>query len=138
MHKARSQFFDVSRAIDPLKEPSLKGFIFEAERQANDDPDFGHLYRALAEMAKEQLQILREKRSSKGTWYALVEVMHWREHVGEAIERQHERCTSKAAAITAARRLLAEHVGKFSDDITVEADLLTETEWQRRSIFFKE
>ena len=132
IREASKGFWQIANAIDDLKEPSLKGFIFEAERRSKVD-ELGFLYRAVAEMAKERLGILQERRSQKGNWYAVVEVLRWRDHVGELLEEFHVKCDGKLVAVAAGRRLLAENADKFSDDITVEARLLTETEWKRRS-----
>lgn len=126
-------FWKTCSVIDSLKEPSLKGFIFEAQQRSKDDQDYEHLYRAIAEMAERRLEILRRRRSDKGTWYALVEVTHWNgDGIGEILERFCEKCASRPHAIAAARRLLAEHANKFSVDVTVEAEILTDLEWNAR------
>lgn len=131
-------FWKIENAINNLKEPSLKGFIFEARTRSSDDPDYSLLYQVVAEMGQERLEILRAQRSDKGVWYALVEVTRWQDHVGECIERFFEKCTNKAKATTAARHLLATNAGRFADNITVEAELLTELEWKKRSKLFDE
>ncbi|WP_426229349.1 hypothetical protein [Pararhizobium sp. DWP3-4] len=129
-------FWKIENSIDNLKEPSLKGFIFEARTRSSDDPEYGLLYQAVAEMAQERFEILRAQRSDKGVWYALVEVTLWQDHIGECVERVFEKCSGKGAAITTARRLLAANANKFSENVTVEAELLTELEWIRRSKLF--
>jgi hypothetical protein len=40
------------------------------------------------------------------------------------------RCDSKKAAIEAARRLLAENAHRFSEDVIIEAKVISELEWQ--------
>jgi hypothetical protein len=42
----------------------------------------------------------------------------------------HERCTSKKEAEEAARRLLAEHAKDFSAEVSVEARVVCELEWE--------
>jgi hypothetical protein len=41
-----------------------------------------------------------------------------------------ERCDDKAAAVKVARRLLAENAHRFSEDVTIEAELFCDLEWQ--------
>ncbi|TIL29930.1 hypothetical protein [Mesorhizobium sp.] len=62
----------------------------------------------------------------------MVDVTRWDDGVGTSISNHHEWCEGKAAAIAAARRLLAAHADKFAEDITVEAEVLTDLEWQDR------
>jgi hypothetical protein len=128
-----ANFWKISSAIERLKEPSQKSFGSEARERSRDDPDFAHLYRALADMSDWCLEVQKRRRTGKGVWYAVVEVMIWRDGVGEAAERHFERCANRNQAVVAARRLLGEHAAKFSDYATVEAELLTDLEWEQRS-----
>lgn len=125
-------FWKTSSAIDSLKETSLRGFVFEAQQRSKDDPDYEFLFRAIAEMGERRLEVLRRRRSDKGVWYALVEVTRWSDGIGEILERFHERCANRPEAIAAARRLLAEHANKFSTDVTVKAEIITDLEWNMR------
>lgn len=127
-------FWDVARQIEMLKDPSLKALAFQVRQRAISDPDYAPLYRAAAELADHQLELSRRRRTGKGIWYAVVEIMAWKDGVGEAVERYFERCSSRAAAVSAARRLMAEHVHKFDAEVTVEAELLTDLEWERRGL----
>lgn len=133
LSEASAAFSEICRSVDSLKEPSLKAFAFESRKLSKEDPDFAHLYRAVADISDWQLEVLRRKRTGKGVWYAHVEVMSWREGFGEAIERYSQRCESRNDAILAARVLLSQHAEKFGDAVTVEAELLTDLEWERRS-----
>ena len=51
-------------------------------------------------------------------------------HSGEAINLVHERCNSKKEAEEAARRLLAENAKHFSAEVSVEAKVVCELEWE--------
>lgn len=126
-------FWKVPFEIERLKEPSLKSFVAEVRQRANSDPDFRHLYRAVADMAEWQLEVEKRRRTGKGIWYAVVEVLMWRDGVGETLARYYERFSNRDDAVVAARRLLAEHADGFSHTTTVEAELLTELEWERRA-----
>jgi len=93
--------------------------------------EFKHLYNALANMADDQLELLRRKRSGKGIWYAVVEVTYWREErEGEVVESFHERCEGRSAAVAAARRMFVENAHKFSHDRTVSAEIWADIEWE--------
>ena len=135
MDKIQKQFFAISHAIDDLPERSLAGFAFEARHRSQDDPDFGPIYRAFAEMAELRLAIRRKRRRNKGIWYARLSITKWDlEHIGEEIGSYFERCESRKAAIAAARRLLVEHSPKFDESTTVDAELFTDLEWESQHI----
>lgn len=134
LDEASREFWNTNLQIERLTtEPGLKGFEYEARKRSKEDPDFGHLYRALADMAKEKLDIVKRRKSSRGKWYAVVDVQYWRDNVGETVECFHECCSGKTAAILAARRLLSEHADKFSEETTVEARVVTDLEWKKES-----
>lgn len=127
-------FYRIQNALGDLSEPALAGLAFEARRLSTE---FDHpvLHRAVAELAEHQLEILRRRRKGNGIWYAYVEVMQWKTseyvgNVGTTIDTFHVKCTGKKAAVVAARRLLAEHASRFADDVTVEAFVETDLEWE--------
>jgi hypothetical protein len=113
-----------------LNELSLKGVAHEARQNAKSDVD-GPFWLAVAEAADRYREILVRRRTGRGVWYALVSILHW-----DAVRRTaetgasfHERCASKKEAEDAVRRLLAEHGKLFSADYTIEAEVLSELEW---------
>ncbi|UVK39931.1 hypothetical protein LHFGNBLO_001346 [Mesorhizobium sp. AR10] len=133
LDEATADLWKISHAIDELKEPSLKGFAYEARTRGAAFPEHGALYQAVAQMADEHLEILRRRRVGKGVWYAVVDVIMWDDnHVGTSVGRYHEECYGKQAAVIAARKLLAEHAAEFAENVTVEAEVLTDLEWQDR------
>lgn len=123
-------FWKVQLEIDRLSEPALKGFAFEARRFATEDDD-APLYLALAQIADRKLEILKRRRSEKGSWVASVEIMR-RHPAGhsETTHQYYQRCAGRTAAEEAARRLLVEHSGKFTADQTVEAFAVPDIEWR--------
>lgn len=126
-------FWKVTSTIERLKEPSQKGFGFEARERAQSDSDFPELYRALADISDWHLELERRRKSGKGIWYAVVEIMYWHDGIGEAVRRFHERCEGRDKAVAATRRMLAQHVDKFDAHTTIDAELLTDLEWDRRA-----
>lgn len=48
---------------------------------------------------------------------------------GQEIDCVEERCLNRAAALEAARRLLADNAHRFGENITVDAEVVTELEW---------
>ncbi|PSJ57399.1 hypothetical protein C7I85_22710 [Mesorhizobium soli] len=124
-------FWTISNAIDRLKEPSQKAFGFEARQRPQRDPQYSGLYRAIADMSDWQLELQRRRRTGKGVWYAVVCVIVWLDGTGDTVERYHERCGSRDEAVTAVRRLLAEHASKFDEITTLEPELLTDMEWEQ-------
>lgn len=137
LDEASADLWKISHAIDKLKEPSLKGFAHEARSRSVARPEHAPLYQAMAQMADERLEILRRRRVGKGVWYALVDTIMWDDNrVGHSLGRFHEKCEGKQAAVVAARKLLAQHAGDFAENITVEAEVLTDLEWQARCVDF--
>lgn len=133
LDEATGDLWKIAHAIDELKEPSLKGFAYEARTRGEAFPEHRHLYQAIAQMADERLEIVRRRRVGKGVWYAVVDVIMWDDNrVGTNVGRYHEECSGKQAAVVAARKLLAEHAGDFAENITVEAEVLTDLEWHER------
>ena len=122
-------FGRIAYAIDSLKEPSLKGLSFEARRRAKHEKEQAPLLEAVAQLADYRRQVLRRRKSGKGTWYAVVEIIRWDDHVGEGVASFDEPCKGREAAIVAVRRLLAEHSGKFAKDCSIEGRVVNELEW---------
>ncbi|MER9302976.1 hypothetical protein [Mesorhizobium sp. M0496] len=131
LDEATANLWKISHAVAELKEPSLKGFAHEARSRGADRPEHELLYQAIAQLADQRLEILRRRRTGKGVWYAIVGVIKWNgDHVGQSVARFHEKCEGKRSAVVAARKLLAEHAGEFAENMTVEAEVLTDLEWQ--------
>lgn len=127
-----SIMWKIPHQIGRLKEPSLRGFAFEARKLSEEDPDYPELYAAIADMADYQIELSRRKRTGKGIWYAVVNVMHWDDAFGQHIETHHQRCCDRKEAVCAARQLLTEYAPRLDHNITIETELLTDLEWQRR------
>lgn len=130
-----TEFWKFANLIGNLQEPSQKSFGFEARERSQLEPEYAHLYNALAAMSDWQLEVQRRHRTGRGIWYAVVEVMLHRQDIKayETAERSYERCGSRNEAVLAVRRLLAEHASKFTEYTTVEGELLTDLEWEQRA-----
>ncbi|UDL87017.1 PAS domain-containing protein [Mesorhizobium sp. PAMC28654] len=127
-------FWKISSAIEDLKgEPSQKSLGFEARERARADSEYAFLYRAIADISDWHLEVQRRRRTGKGVWYAVVDITMWDDdRVGRSVGRFHQECTGKQAAVAAARKLLAQHADQFAENITVEAEVITDIEWQER------
>jgi hypothetical protein len=133
--KATNGFWAILNEVQGLKEPSLKGFVYEARQQSKDDQEYRHMYDALARMGEDQLELLRRQKSGKGVWYALIEFFRTHEDgTIRTIHHVHESCEGRAAAIIATRRLLAEQAHLFGENITLEASVMTDLEWNLRGL----
>lgn len=131
LEKTSAEFWKIANEIEDLKVPSLKSFLYEVRQRSTSDPDYRHLYEALAKMGEDQLELLKRRESGKGVWYAVVEV--WRslgDHSSDIVRVFHQRCEGRTAAVTAARKLLAKHAGLFDDGITLETSIMTDVEWK--------
>ncbi len=132
--EANQAVFSIGLKIERLSDPALKGFAYEARRHAKMGENVAPLWEAMAAMADTQREILSRRRSGKGTWYALCHIHLWNDDhsEGQEVDTIEERCEGKAAALEAARRLLTQHAHKFSDNVTVEVQVLTDLEWASR------
>ena len=131
IEKISKGFWEIVFDIGQLKEPSLKGFIFESRRNAKEDLEQRHLYEALAKIGEDKLEVLRRHKSGKGVWYAVVEVMHAREDCMESVRAIREKCNGRKAAVLAARRLLTENANLFDERVTLDARVMTDLEWEQ-------
>lgn len=131
LDKISAGFWEISHAIEALKEPSLRGFAFEARKRASEDLEHRHLYNALAEAAVDRLELLKRQKTGKGIWYAVLEVIVTRpEGFSETIQVYHERCDGRDAAVVATRKLLVQHAELFNDYTDLEASVMTDLEWE--------
>jgi len=120
----------ISRELEDLSEPALKGLVFEANRMAKAYDEDRHLWNAVALEADRQREIKARHRTGKGVFYAVLRVWH---HVSPREMREADtievKCQGKKAAVEAARRLLAENAHRFSEDVTIDAEVISELEW---------
>lgn len=130
LRECSSQFYKFSLAITALKEPSLKAFEYEARRRAKEH-DHSQLYNAIADIAAQELEIIRARKKNKGVWYASVDIIRWKDGGADNVATFTERCESRKAAEEAARKLLVENAQHLYADTTVEASIVTEAEWKR-------
>ncbi|XNY05228.1 hypothetical protein ACMFL9_12160 (plasmid) [Sinorhizobium meliloti] len=131
LNEIASSFWKIGNQISSLKEPSLKGFVFEARLLAGQELEYRHLYEALARIGEDQLELSARKRSGKGVWYAVVEVIAQREQFTETVRVIRQQCDGRKAAVIAARRLLVENAYLFDESVSLEASVMTDLEWDR-------
>jgi hypothetical protein len=116
--------------LEDLSESALKGLVYEANRSARAYSEHRHLWSAVALEANRQREIKARHRTGKGVFYTVLSVWH---HVSSREMREADhievKCQGKKAAVEAARRLLAENANRFSDDVTIEAEAISELEW---------
>lgn len=140
-HEAKNALSEITskigailRELDDLSEPALKGLIYEANRTARAYSETRHLWGAVALEADKKREIKARHRTGKGVFYAVLHVWHQVSHneMREA-DTVEVKCQSKKAAIEVARRLLAENAHRFSEDVTIGADVISELEWSPTS-----
>ncbi|MCV3734977.1 hypothetical protein OCK02_02080 [Rhizobium sp. TRM96647] len=133
IEKVGSHFWEIVNEIGDLKDPGLKGFVFEARKRSKEELEYRHLYEALANMGQDQLELSARRRSGKGIWYAVVEVLQQGERFTETVRVIQERCAGRSAAVAAARRLLSENAHLFDEHTTLEVSIMTDLEWETRA-----
>lgn len=130
VREIQTHVFGIQGKLEYLTEPALKGLAFEARSLAAKDFDDA-VWLGVAGAADRRREILSRYRSGSGVWYASVDVIRWNRsrHSGETESFVHKKCNSKKEAEEAARRLLAENAKYFSADISVEARVVCDLEW---------
>jgi hypothetical protein len=125
-----SKLAGISTLLEDLSEPALKGFVFEAERVSKAYSENSHIWSAVAREADQKREIKARHRTGKGTFYAVLRIwMSVGRYESREVNTISVRCDGKAAAIEAARRLLAQHAENFSDEISIEPEILSDLEW---------
>ncbi|PKA44035.1 hypothetical protein CWR43_06940 [Rhizobium sullae] len=134
LSKISAGFWEITNEIEGLKEPSLRGFAFEARKRAAEELEYRHLHTALADTAADQLELLRRQKTGKGVWYAVLEIIMTRpEGFSETVQVFHEKCEGREAAVVATRKLLIQHAELFNDYTDLEASVMTDLEWEVRA-----
>jgi hypothetical protein len=121
----------ISLALDNLSEPALKGLAYEANRIAKTYSGDRVLWTGIAQEVEKRQEIKARHRTGKGVFYAVLHVWHQdspRERT--EIDTVEVQCNGKKAAIEAVRHLLAENAHRFSENITLEAEVVSELEWE--------
>jgi hypothetical protein len=89
------------------------------------------IWTGIAQEVEKRREIKARHRTGRGVFYAVLHVWHQdspRERTEiDTIEVQ---CNGKKAAIEAVRHLLAENAHRFSEDVTLEAEVISELEWE--------
>jgi predicted RNase H-like HicB family nuclease len=119
--------FDIRHAFERLGDKDLAAFIQEAEERLGDPIDFvgNEIWKGIAAAARKDLDIRKARKTSKGKWFAAIE----KTHDQSVTTVEFRECDGRAAAVKAAREMLAKHSELFDANTTVEALLYPEIEW---------
>jgi hypothetical protein len=130
--------FNIQRQIDDLDDKDLKSFVANArEGLAHGDPVSNEIWKGAIAAAEKRLEIRRTWRAGKGKWFAEVSKMVSDPeplHTAESITIEFRECQGKAAAIEAAREMLARHAHQFGERIEIEARICPEIEWDEPTV----
>ncbi|MGY0571668.1 hypothetical protein ACTGJ9_011945 [Bradyrhizobium sp. RDM12] len=129
-----NSLMSIDNKLGWLSEPALKGVAFNSRENAKIEADRA-MWLGVAEAADRCREILVRRRTGRGVWYAIVQILRWDapRRVAEASASFHERHNSMAEAEEAAQRMLVEHATHFRADMSVEAEVLCELEWDQDS-----
>lgn len=121
----------IDLALERLSEPALKGLAYEANQIAKTSGGTCSLWTAIGQQADRRREIKARHRTGKGVFFAVLHVWHEDnpDH-GTEVDALEVRCEGKKAAVEAARRLLAENAHRFSEDVTIEAEVVSDLEWE--------
>ncbi len=121
----------ITMALENLSEPALKGLAHEANRMAKARWGIRPIWSAIAQQAEREREIKARHRTGRGVFYAVLHVWHATSPMHSTeVDTVEVRCAGKKAAIEAARRLLAENAHRFSENVTIEAEVVSELEWE--------
>ena len=124
--------YQLHRLIGELTERDLKPFIAEARDDAEQpEPVSGALWSGILAAAEKQPEIRAAWRIGKGKWFAEIEktVPAEGRSYSKCVTVEWRECDGKAAAVTAAREMLAKHAALFDADVEIQARICPEIEW---------
>lgn len=117
--------------IGQLSEKALPGFIAEARRRAQAEPEEEFYWEATARLAERHRELKSLRRTGKGSWVAVFQLFR---HTGpssmEEIFVEHRDCNGEPAAIAALKDLVREHHDKVGPSVSIEARTMPALEWQ--------
>jgi hypothetical protein len=140
-HDARSVISDLRSThsmwnwqIRQLSEGALPGFISEARKQAEAEPENQFIWEAIAAEGQRQLGLQRQRRTGKGEWVAVVQ-MFTHENFASMEETfvEHRVCDGEQAAIEALKAMVIEHQAMVGKAMSIEAKTMPALEWKLRN-----
>lgn len=131
IREIETHIFGIQGKLEYLTEPALKGLAFEARSRASQNCNDA-VWLGIAGAADRRREIMSRYRSGSGVWYASVDVIRWdhSRHSGETESFIHKKCHSKMEAEEVARQLLAENAKYFSADVSIDARVVCDLEWE--------
>ena len=121
----------IKSELGMLSERGLKGLAFEAIRSSMWEDET--LWRGVADEANRLEAIRAAHRTGRGEWYAVIEVAkasRQSAYLWEHITAAHEKCSSRKAAVEAARRLMADRSDWLDADMEVSVNVRSALEWR--------
>jgi hypothetical protein len=124
---------NIQGVIGDLDDKDLKAFIAKCrEGLEHGDPVSNEIWKGIIAAAEKRLEVRSIWRSGKGKWFAEVSKMVSNADpsgTAELIAMEFSECDGKAAAIRAAREMLARHAHKFDERVAIETRIYPEIEW---------
>ncbi|AWL94016.1 hypothetical protein CIT37_19035 [Bradyrhizobium ottawaense] len=120
IREIRTSLISIDNKLQWLSEPALKGAAFEARENAKIEAD-GPLWLGIAAAADRYHEIQVRRRTGRGIWYALVEILRW-----DAVQRTGE-------VIASVGRLMTENANCFTAETSVHTEVLCELEWDEEA-----
>ena len=128
--------FKLAYRLSALQDPSLKALA--AEIRATQDSETAvqaALWESLAAAAEKQIEVNKAWRSPKGKWHAMATQTVWKqptrsEGIVSVIETAE--CSSRDEAVARCREMLRKHADKWSDLVSIDAEVVPDIEWEYR------
>jgi hypothetical protein len=110
--------------LEDLSEAELKAVADYARKEARVYP----LWTGVVAAAEQRLDLLERYRTGRGKWVALVEVIDWDHTHGSGNVRIFAKteCETRSAAVTEAKKMLAEHIDELGENTRIEAHVVSE------------
>jgi hypothetical protein len=117
--------------IDRLKEAEILGFKQLVEEHLRTRKEQVPIWRAMLELADEELRVRQVRRTGEGEWYAVVELLHWEEPNTGTVKREwSRRYPTREEALKAVRKLTAEKADQIAENMSLEVRVFSTLEWE--------
>jgi hypothetical protein len=125
LEEASDHAYGIERALSDLDDEELESFIHWFQKRFDMKSP---VYQAVIAAAEHQREVIDRHCTGRGKWFALVQAIRHplRTEVGTIETLAAVECETRPAAVAEARRLLAEHADKITEDTEIEGMVVSE------------
>lgn len=125
--------YDITSKISRLSDKDLKAFMQGVEGKFDPaEPVTTAFWKGIISTAEMEIVVRKARKSTRGKWFAAVDVFTddpGERGVASGSTIEFRECNGRAAAVAAAREMLAKYAAHFDVGVAIDARLCPEIEW---------